>query len=143
MNQKAFSFGLHRFERSHFSGTKSNFPSVISRVFDLRQIREWKKNNNKSRMACEKAEAFRRTFFHSWMAARSSERGFSSKAAPVTLPILLPIKIYREHPGKRCKATIITTCLSSTNKHTNHGSPNKKGKSFLSCLSLQPEPCPL
>lgn len=43
MNQKAFSFGLHRFERSHFSGTKSNFPSVISRVFDLRQIREWEK----------------------------------------------------------------------------------------------------
>lgn len=43
MNQKAFSFGLQQFERRHFSGTKSNFPSVISRVFDLRQIREWKK----------------------------------------------------------------------------------------------------
>lgn len=87
-------------------------------------------------MACEKAEAFRRTFFTlGWLPA-PSERGFSSKAAPVTLPILFPIKIYREHPGKRRKATIITTCLSNTNKHTNHRSPNKKGEIFSSPFEL-------
>lgn len=55
-------------------------------------------------------------FFHSWKTARSSERGFSSKRTLVTLPILLPIKIYWEQPGKHCTASIITTSLSKTNK---------------------------
>lgn len=48
---------------------------------------------------------------------------FSSKQTLVTLPILLPIKIYWEHPGKHCTANIITASLSKTNKCSDHKTP--------------------
>lgn len=59
-----------------------------------RQIRKTKSGGR-----VVKHEGFQSPFFCSWKAARSFEKGVSSKQTPVTLPILLPIKIYWKHPG--------------------------------------------
>lgn len=53
--------------------TKSNFPSLLSCVFDPGQIRRKKKK--KWRMAGE-TQRLSEAFFHSWKTAHSSERGF-------------------------------------------------------------------
>lgn len=91
---------------------ESNFSSLlIVSPFDCRQIRK-----QKSGERLVKHGGSSEAFFPSWKTAHSSERGFSSKRTAVTLPILLPIKIYWEHPGNT--AQLISSQLACQ-KQTN------------------------
>lgn len=90
----------HQSERSHSSETvESNFssPLIVSPV--------WSQTNTKTKSGGRlvKHGGSSEAFFPSWKTAHSSERGFSSKRTAVTLPILLPIKIYWEHPGNTAR----------------------------------------
>lgn len=83
-------------------------------------------------MACETL-GLSQAFFLSWKAARSFEKVFffSSKQTAVTLPILLPIKIYWKHPENTVQ--LISSQLACQ-KQTNTAITTKK-ESFAGLLS--------
>lgn len=111
--------------------TESNFPSVISRVFDLRQIREWKKNNNKSRKACEKAEAFRRTFFTLGWPPATLKGGFLQRQRRWHHPFssqLRFIENIQENAARLLSSQL--ACQTQTNTPIT-GVPAKRGNPFL------------
>lgn len=96
--------------------------------------RLWSQTNKKTKSGGWPVKRGRlsEAFFHSWKTARSSEKGFSSKQTPVTLPILLPIKIYWKHPGNT--ARLISSQLACQ-KQTNTVITRTRKESFPGLLS--------
>lgn len=121
-NQKPFiSLSCTSLKEATCQKRKANFPSMLVVVFDPGQIRKQKVEDVLWNM-----KAFR-SILPLLERCPLFWKGLSSKPTPVTLSILLPIKIYWKHPGN---AVWLISSRLACQKQTNKAIKDKKGILF-------------